>query len=255
MIELDWTTFALQILNFLVLLWLLQRFLYKPVFAVIERRKADLDRVRAESERLRSEGQALRDRYEHRLAEWEQEKSEARARLADELDTERARLLAELNAELAAEREKARVLDERRQQEQRRRLEEFALAQGTRFVARLLERLSGPDLEARLVALACADLRDLPDARREAIRSACSHGETAAVASSAFPLPPAERDAVAQALQSVVGHPIAWEWKEDPSLLAGLRITMGPWVLGANLRDELKCFAEADYGEHHAVTG
>lgn len=251
--ELDWSTFALQILNFVVLLWLLQRFLYKPVFAVIERRKADLDRVRAESERLRSEGQALRDRYEHRLAEWEQEKTEARARLAEEIEAERTGLLAELDVALAAEREKARVLDERRQQEQRRRIEELALAQGSRFVACLLERLAGADLEARLVALALEDLRDLPEAQREEIRSACSHGESSMIVASAFPLPPAERAAVATAIQSVVGRPIACEWKEDPSLLAGLRIAMGPWVLGANLRDELKCFAEADYGEQHIV--
>ncbi len=253
MIELDWSTFFLQILNFLVLLWLLHWLLYKPVFAVIERRKAELVRVQAESERLRGEGQALVDRYEHRLAEWEQEKAAARARLADEIEAERARLLTGVGVAVAAEREKARVLEERRQRDERRHLEEIALAQGTRFVSRLLERLAGHHLESRLVALALEDLRELSAPRREAIRQACGQGGIVAVASSAFPLETEQRAAVTQQVESVIGRPLDWKWAEDRSLLSGLRITIGPWVLAANVRDELTSFAEAGHGEHPAV--
>ena len=30
----DWTTFGLEIINFLALLWILKRFLYRPVLAL-----------------------------------------------------------------------------------------------------------------------------------------------------------------------------------------------------------------------------
>jgi F-type H+-transporting ATPase subunit b len=253
MIELDWTTFFLQILNFLVLLWLLHWLLYKPVFAVIERRKAELVLVQVESDRLRAEGQALVDRYEHRLAEWEQEKAAARARLAEDIEAERARLLTGVGVAVAMEREKARVLDERRQRDERRHLEEIALAQGTRFVSRLLERLAGQDLESRLVSLTLEDLRELPAPRREAMRQACGQEDLVAVANSTFPLEAEQRAAVAQQVESVIGRPLDWKWAEDRSLLSGLRITIGPWVLSANLRDELTSFAEVDNGEQSAV--
>jgi F-type H+-transporting ATPase subunit b len=42
--NLDWPTIALQTINFAVLVWLLQHFLYKPVLRMIDARKAELQR-------------------------------------------------------------------------------------------------------------------------------------------------------------------------------------------------------------------
>ena len=48
--EFDWTTFALEALNFLVLVWLLKRFFYRPVLAVIEARRAETAKTIADAE-------------------------------------------------------------------------------------------------------------------------------------------------------------------------------------------------------------
>ena len=40
--ELNWTTFALEIVNFLALLWILKRFLYRPVLATLAERRAGI---------------------------------------------------------------------------------------------------------------------------------------------------------------------------------------------------------------------
>jgi F-type H+-transporting ATPase subunit b len=41
--ELDWTTFALEIINFLALIWILKRFLYRPVLATLGQRRAGIE--------------------------------------------------------------------------------------------------------------------------------------------------------------------------------------------------------------------
>ena len=41
--HLDWWTIGLQTVNFAILVWLLQRFLYKPVLRMIDARKAEID--------------------------------------------------------------------------------------------------------------------------------------------------------------------------------------------------------------------
>ncbi|MCS6896939.1 MAG: hypothetical protein NZM29_03115, partial [Nitrospira sp.] len=186
--ELDWSTFGLQVLNFLVLVWLLKRFLYKPVFTVIADRRAAMERLRAEAERLRAEGEALKQRYEGRLAEWEQEKQKARARFLEELNVERTRLLEEVHRSLAQEREKAKTLEERRRQELQRQVEEVAVAHGARFAARLLKRLAQQSLTTQLVALAVEELRTLPEERRRVIRAVCRNGEAVAHVSCAHQL-------------------------------------------------------------------
>jgi F-type H+-transporting ATPase subunit b len=242
--ELSWTTFALEVLNFLVLVWILKRFLYKPVLSMIERRKAGIEQMRSDSERMRGEAEVLRQRFEGRLADWEREKEKARAQLLDEINAERARLLKGLQASLEQEREKARALEERRLGDLARQAEEAAIAQGGLFASRLLSRLAGPDLEARLVGLALEDVQILPADQRQIIRDACSKAEMRAKITSAFPLSQDRRKALEAGLQQLIGRPVSIEWVEDNKLLAGVRISLGPWVLSANLQDELKFFTE-----------
>ena len=49
--QLDWSTFILEILNFLILVWILKRFLYKPILTMIAERKAAIEQTLATSER------------------------------------------------------------------------------------------------------------------------------------------------------------------------------------------------------------
>jgi F-type H+-transporting ATPase subunit b len=244
-VELDWTTFALEILNFLVLIWVLQRLLYQPVLKVIAERKAEIRKTLVDAETQRKDAQALREQYENRQAEWNREKEAARTRMVEEMNAEKARLLAALQVSLEQERQKARVLEERRLTDLTRQAVDAAIMQGGRFAARLLARLASVELEAKLVEVAIDDLRLLPDERRRAIQTACAKADTPAVATSAHGLSEAQRKSVLEALQSLLDRPISCEWREDRNLLAGIRLSLGPWMLGANLQDELKAFSEA----------
>lgn len=244
--ELDWTTFALEILNFLVLVWILQRLLYQPILKVIAERKAEIRNTLAAAETQRKEAQALREQYENRQAEWNREKEAVRNRMVEEVNAEKTRLLAALQNSLEQEREKARALEERRLTDLTRQTEDAAIAQGGRFAALLLARLASAELEAKLVEVLLEDLRRIPDERRQAIRTACATAATpAVVVSSAYALSEHQRHSVMEAVQSLIGCTVDCDWREDSQLLAGIRLSLGPWRLGANLQDELKAFSEA----------
>lgn len=243
--QLDWVTFALEVVNFLVLLWILQRFLYKPVLAAIARRRTAIETALSDARTRQADAQALESQYRNRLADWEREKEQLRAGLVRELDGERARRLAALQAELAQEREKNRVLEERRMNELRSQAQEQAVVRGVQLTARLLQRLATPELEARLVALVLEDLARLPDERRQAMATAAGDAEFKIRVASAFPLNEAQRRTLTQGLAKTVKANVSAEFEEDKGLLAGLRIGIGPWVVHANLQDELKFFAEA----------
>ena len=60
--HIDWWTLALQAVNFLVLVWLLQRFLYRPVLAIIARRQQLTESVIAEADTAKAAAEALRAR-------------------------------------------------------------------------------------------------------------------------------------------------------------------------------------------------
>ncbi len=243
--ELDWTTFLLELTNFLVLIWILNRFLYKPVMTVIAQRKASIQKTQADAEKLRNDAESLRVQYENRLAEWEQERDKARAQLREDISAERNRLLDSLRAELDQEREKAAAVEQRRRKDFAQQAEAVAIAQGGAFASRLLSRLGEAELERKIIDMVVQDLPRLPQERIQTIRSTPTTSGLVMKIMSAYPLEMTQQKLLTEACHTLMGREVPCEFLEDRNLIAGLRISFGSWVLGANVQDELSFFAES----------
>ncbi|MEZ5589514.1 MAG: F0F1 ATP synthase subunit delta [Gammaproteobacteria bacterium] len=85
----------------------------------------------------------------------------------------------------------------------------------------------------------------MPEERLSMLREACSTSPDQARISSAFALAPPQRDTLQHTLQTLLEQPVVCTFEQNPQLLSGLRITIGPWLLRANLRDELMDFTAA----------
>ncbi len=242
--ELSWSTFILEIINFLVLLWLLKHFLYRPVLDVIEQRRMSVSQTLTDAATMRDEALALRRQFEERLADWESEKRALRVELDRELGEERQRLLESAHREVENEREKARVAEQRRLDEQQRQLEQLGLEQGMRFASRLLERVADEHLHQRLLSLVVEELTVLEPEQIEQLQAMRdSHTEQVTI-STAYPLDEPMQARLQQQLARIFGDTLVIEVRHEPALLGGVRIAAAPWVLHLNLADELKGFVE-----------
>lgn len=241
--DIDFSTVILEIINFLVLVWILQHFLYKPVLAVIAKRKQGIEQSVAEAQTLHQEAEALRDQYENRLAHWAREKKLARETLYREIEAERKRQLENLNITLAEQHKKAEVVELRRQRETAHRNEQLAIAQGARFAAKLLKQAAGPALEDKLLAMLLDNLAKLPEQTVLLLRPAAGKLVPIQIGS-VYPVAEERRRQLERTLQEAVGPAAEFHYTQDPALIAGFRITIGSWVLQANLQYELVGFAE-----------
>jgi F-type H+-transporting ATPase subunit b len=238
----DWTTFFLEFVNFFILLWILRHFLYRPVLQVIHERQDRIATQIADAERIRQEADASLRTCEQRLSAWEQEKMRARAELKRELVEERERGLVRLRDEWSDVRAKHEAQEARERQEWARMTEQRAMDLGGRFASRLLERIAAPEVESRLLRMALDDLRALPRQDAEKLRDALA--EESPEISTGFVLDSDAREELAEALGRIGGRMVVPVFREEPSLLAGLRLRVGPWLLAANLGDELKGFCD-----------
>jgi F-type H+-transporting ATPase subunit b len=243
-LELNWSTFLLEIINFLILVWILKRFLYQPVLEVIARRRKAIEDQVAEAQRLQDEAESLKAQYEDRLAAWEHERRRSRHSLAQQLDEERVRQLSALQATLEQEREKSRVAEERQLAERQRAIEHQALQLGAAFSSRLLGQTSGPELEDHLLALLLEELNGLSEQQTAGLRQQWGEPPQSIVVSSAFTLSPQQRQRLEVTLRKISDFSVPVRFIQDETLLAGLHIVVGAWVLAANVRDELRGFAE-----------
>lgn len=242
--ELNWTTVILEIVNFLVLVWILKHFLYRPVLQVIEQRRRRVEASLAEARQRQEQAEQLRSQYDNRLAAWQKEKATARESLQRELQQQRRQALDDLETSLAQAREKARVLEDKRWRELTDQAERRGLELGARFAGRLLQRLAGPELEARILSLLEESLSELPEAQRETLRRAARGTEEGVRVETAYAPTPAQREAIEHAVQTLFGAGARCDFRRAPDLIAGLRLSLGDWSIGLNLGDELKGFAD-----------
>ncbi|MDH4224091.1 MAG: F0F1 ATP synthase subunit delta [Deltaproteobacteria bacterium] len=250
--EFELSTFFFEIVNFLVLVWLLKRFFYKPVMAVIDRRKAMVEKTLSDAQEIQAKAEALEEQYNHKLEIWQKDKKAAQLSLKNEMAEEKDRALKELKTQLAQEEEKAKARMERKMREITGAADTAALALAGKFMKGLLGRVAGAELEESLVQVALEDMASLDAAHKENLAKALQTEKEPVEVASAYGLNPTQRQAVETALQKLAGGKVACRFTQDKKLVAGIRVSLAHWVMNANLHDELRFFQEeTNAGNRH----
>ena len=247
--QFDWSTFVLEVINFLILVWLLKRFLYQPVLNVIAERRRKIEAELAEAAKGQEEAEALKKQYEARLAEWEREKRGALDSLEQQVAQERSKRLKQLDDELELQRLRQQARDQQQQTQWRSQAEAEALQLGGAFATRLLKTLSCAELDIHLQQLFIDQLAALSESTAREMRDGWQEGGAKVEVVSARPLDESRQQPIRQALEQKLGRlDGTWNFREDAQLIAGLRVSIGGWMLQANLQDELRFFTEAAHG-------
>ena len=242
--EFNLSTFVLEIINFLILIWILQRLFYKPLLEVITKRKQFIELSLSDAKNQQQQAEQHRTLYENRQKLWEQEKQSAITALNQQLEIERRAQLDRLNADLEQERQKAKVTLSKQQQELQQQAEKQALQNGARFAGMLIQQSASPELELRLIAMLINNLTTLPEACRLCLQMLRTKKSVPIKITSAYPLTADIQQQLEEKFSSLINSQINFQYYQDPKLIAGLHIDIGAWVLDANLQHELIGFAE-----------
>lgn len=252
--QIDWFTFFAQIVNFLIVLFLLKRFLYAPILRTMKEREAKIAgrfeeadarmrHVQEEGDTLRSQRQELESRRQELLSEATNEAAERRRAMVMEARQEVKDMQDRWYA--AIEHEKLLFL-----QDLRTRLSE----QLFQIARRALADLSHVDLETAIIDVFIERLRTLAaDDSPERGPYAESATETVIVRTT-FELPPPVRQHVMESLQDILIRPspshdppgdhLHVHFTQSPDLICGIEVQVRSRRIGWNLRDYLDGFEE-----------
>lgn len=236
--EFNLTTFILEIVNFVALVWVLKALLYAPVRRVLEERSEKTRQSLEEALAAKEEAVRLKALYDSRMGDWEAEKAREKESLSAELANLRDKGLLDLKETMEREWEKGKELQEKRFIEAVEGREKEALRQSAQFAAKLLEGTLTEGTEEKLIAFALLALAEGKGSFEGVVSPA--EGSVA----TARPLVEARRQELRSILEKRLGFAVDLSFKEDPSLLAGMELTVGSVVLRANLRDECAFFAK-----------
>jgi F-type H+-transporting ATPase subunit b len=238
--EIDWITVSAQIVNFLILVWLLKRFLYQPVIRAMDRRE---QRIADRLEEAEAREQEARDQTRH-YQEQEQELDRRREALLDEAreraEQEKRQLLEEARDEVRETRAKWQRQTEREKTEFLDNLRKQALDAIQLIARKALADLADAGLERQLVDSFAARLEGLDEETRQALAEAASEVRI----SSAFELDSATRGRLTRAVHEHLAGNLEVGYDASPALLCGIELRAGGRRLGWNLADYLEELGE-----------
>lgn len=242
--QFDLTTFILEIINFLVLLWILQRLLYRPVLNLLDAR---VQRIKAETEQARqlhNEAESFRNEYQTKLTDSERQLADSRRQVDEELAETRRKAFQQLNSTLADEEAKLRARTEALTQSRTAELVKEAATIAYGQAATMLQRLASVQLTESIVQMVIDDLAQLESDESEVLAKAAANLPTGSQIEvvCAHALSGDCQKMLTQALSTASGQILAIVCKEDSALIAGIRIILGECQLDANLADELAFF-------------
>lgn len=235
----DWFTVGAQALNFLILIWLLKRFLYQPILDAIDAREKRIAKELADADGKKAEAQKERDEFRKKNEDFAQQRVALMSKATDEANTERQRLLDEA-------RKAADILGAKRQetlrndahnlsQAIRRRTQEevFAIAR------KALMDLAKASLEERVSDVFASRLGEMDDKAKASLGEALKTASGPALVRSAFELPAEQRAAIQNALNKTFSAEIRVKFETTPDLINGIELTSNGQKVGWSIASYL----------------
>ncbi|MCY0854761.1 F0F1 ATP synthase subunit delta [Cupriavidus sp. D39] len=223
----DWFTVGAQALNFVILVWLLKRFLYQPVLDAIDAREGRIARQIADANAKEAGAQAQRDAFQQRSEAFDRERAALMEQATSDAEAERQRLLDAARKaadDLSAKRRDAlrseAVRLDRALGDQARR-EVFAIAR------RALADLASGSLEERMADVFVRRLHALDAPVKASLAAVIRMPAAHAVVRSAFALPDAQRAAIQSALDEILGASLPVRFDTASELVGGIELVAG----------------------------
>lgn len=237
--EIDWFTVIAQIVNFLILIWLLKKFLYKPVLNAVDERERNITSQLEDAARHKAEARKEKERFRQKNEQFDREHADQMREAREQAEEELKRLNEEARLESSALRE--RLEESLRQQVEelretvktRTKKEVFAIAR------QALEQLADASLEEQMVRVFILKVNSLEGPERQKFKKSLTGSTGPVVVWSVFEPAPALKKELEEALSKVTGKALSVEYRTDPDLVSGLMVESSDYQLAWSIETYL----------------
>jgi F-type H+-transporting ATPase subunit b len=235
----DWFTVGAQALNFLILVWLMKRFLYKPVLAAIDGREKKVAAELADAAAKKAEAKKERDEFQQKNDQFDEHRAARLGEVTHEVNAERSKLLAAAGKAadaLTAKRQDSLRRDARTLSHAitlRAQKEVFAIAR------KALEDLAATSLEERMTDVFATRLRTLDGKAKTALADVLAGAKRPVLVRTAFALPAAGCSTIQSALNDTFAADIHLRFETAPELVSGIELIAHGQKVGWSISDYL----------------
>lgn len=236
----DWFTVIAQALNFLILVWLMKKFLYKPILDAIEAREKKIANEIANANKKKEEAEKESEKFKRKNEEFDKERAELIIQAQNEAKAEAKRLKedAKEDADISSAKRKESLRNEIKNLDQAisNRVQEEVLS----ITKKVLTDLSGISLEEHMVTVFIQKLKELStEAKQDLIRTIEMSTTKLILINTAFDLDTEKRSAIEKAVKESVPIETKLQFKTKAELISGIELSIDgqkiAWSIGEHL--------------------
>ena len=234
-------TFLFQVINFLVLLFILKRVLYRPVKEIMEKRRRLIEKEMQDAESTRSEAFELKRHYEEKIATFREAQVQEREKMQEEIADERRQLLARARDEAGTLIEKERALFDAEKKRVEKTLKENTIAMACEASMNVLRHISDEELHRAAYRKL---LRNLGNIVPEMRRIAAEGNQPGVEIVTAYEFTDEDLSVLKRNLEHLAEREITLKVTVDRTLLAGVKIKISDKVYDATLSGQIGMMRE-----------
>jgi F-type H+-transporting ATPase subunit b len=246
--QINWFTVIAELINFLLLVWLLKRFLYKPVFNAIEERENKIKAQLQDAALKKEEAVKEQEEFRKKNDDFNLEKKNLMDKAVADTNAERTKMFDTNTNDANNMRIKLENTLKDKQREDIRQDEQKVQEQVLALATKTLSDLASSNLDSQTVTLFIKRLKDLNGEEKKQFCAAFEQQENKILVQTAFLLPPVQQIEVNDTINELLEKKMQVEFAINPGLLSGIELSTDgyklAWSISAYLSSLEKSISE-----------
>ncbi len=242
--QIDYFTTIAQIINFLILVFLLRHFLYRPVIKLMDEREQKIVSRIQETERKKKEAEEEEASFRKKIEELSKSREEMNAGAAREVEALKAVLMKKGREEVEANIARWYVDLEAQKESLLNDLARKAGAEVYAIARRALQDLADEDLESRIIRIFIKRLQSMDKSERDEVAEFYRDVGQQITVRSTFEIPMEMRHLIEGIVRDQTGVNVAMQYTTSPELISGVEMVARGTRVGWSLSGYLNALQE-----------
>ncbi len=240
--QINWFTVIAQIINFLILVWLLKRFLYKPILNAIDERETNIKGQLKEAEDKKAAALQEQEDFNKKNADFDQQKKELLNKAVAEVNVQRDKLFEDAKNEANTLRSNLERSAKENQENTNLATAKTTQMQVFAITRKVLADIASSDLEEQSVNTFNRRLSELNNEEKKKFVEAFKSGSNSILVRSAFELSLQQQKEITASVNKVIEETSQLQFKKSLDLISGIELTTDGYKLAWSFSEYLNSF-------------
>ena len=243
--QINWFTVIAQIINFLVLVWVMKRYLYKPILSMIDDREKKIAGQLADAKTKKNEAKAEQDEFNKKNEVFDQQKKDMMDKATAEAGVLSQKLQDDAKTKAKNLQDKLEKTAQEQQADLNKQLQQKTEQGVFAITKKVLADLADVNFEEQSVNVFVKQISNIKDDEKDLFKKALLSASGSILVQSAFDLSEKQQSGIKSAVIKMLGSNPSFQFKTSTALLGGIELTTNGYKLAWSITEYVSSFEKS----------